>query len=160
MPAKDEYISGLFKSHLATAMPEFLYHYTSQAGLIGIVQNSELWATKVHYMNDSTEFSLALDLARDVITEGWGATEILGDVNSLPPRAKVAKQIWYAIDRITKVNIFVACFCEQSDLLSQWRGYSHGSYGYSVGFNAGKLALRATSGSFPFFLGKCIYDQN
>jgi hypothetical protein len=151
---------GLFKSHLATAMPEFLYHYTSQAGLIGIVQNSELWATKVHYMNDSTEFSLALDLARDVIAEGWGATEILGDVNSLPPRAKVAKQIWYAIDRITKVNIFVACFCEQSDLLSQWRGYSHGSYGYSVGFNAGKLALRATSGSFPFFLGKCIYDQN
>jgi hypothetical protein len=44
--------------------PEILYHYTSQAGLIGILDTRTIWASKIHYLNDSREFALALDIAR------------------------------------------------------------------------------------------------
>ena len=159
MPSGNSYISASFKSHLEIKPPRFLYHYTNQDGLIGVIKNSTLWATKIHYINNSTEFSLALELARDTLTEGWTIIEVFGDGDSLPPRQRLAKQLLDSLDRIAKINIFVACFCEHPDLLSQWRGYSHGSYGYSIGFSGDALASRTTSGNFPFFLGKCIYDS-
>jgi hypothetical protein len=42
---------------LPLRLPDFIYHYTNQSGLLGILENRELWATKIHYLNDSTEFS-------------------------------------------------------------------------------------------------------
>jgi len=52
----------------------------------------------------------------------------------------------------------VICFCEKGDLLSQWRGYTGGGYGSSLGFIPGTLKTIA-SGS-GFLLGKCIYDTD
>ena len=53
-------------SHLEDSVPpEILYHYTSQAGLIGMLHTKTIWASKIHYLNDSKEFALALKLARD-----------------------------------------------------------------------------------------------
>ncbi|OLD27475.1 MAG: hypothetical protein AUJ04_03935 [Acidobacteria bacterium 13_1_40CM_3_55_6] len=43
--------------------PQILYHYTSQEGLMGIITERCIWASKIHYLNDSEEFSIALDLA-------------------------------------------------------------------------------------------------
>jgi hypothetical protein len=66
-------IAESLRTHLDAARrdewPDILYHYTDQFGLIGIVNTSELWATKIHYMNDSTEFSLALGMAKDFLKE-------------------------------------------------------------------------------------------
>lgn len=50
------------------------------------------------------------------------------------------------------------CFCEEGDLLSQWRGYAGGSQGYSIGFDLQALAQAASDKRF--ILGKCIYDSN
>lgn len=55
------------------------------------------------------------------------------------------------------VNVCVVCFCKERDLLSQWRGYSSGSYGYSIGFNTDKLNNLASSSNFV--LGYSIYDK-
>lgn len=33
-------------------LPTVLYHYTSQVGLLGILQKKELWATQIQYLND------------------------------------------------------------------------------------------------------------
>ena len=53
-----------FVAHFNAALPSILYHYTGQTGLLGIVESAELWATKIQYMNDATEFGLALGMAR------------------------------------------------------------------------------------------------
>jgi hypothetical protein len=45
------------------------YHYTDQTGFFGILNSGELWATKVQYMNDATEFGLAVDLAKSRLEE-------------------------------------------------------------------------------------------
>lgn len=58
------YIPPTFARHLKTEPPDTLYHYTGQVGLLGIIQNAELWATKVQYMNDLAEFRRALSMAQ------------------------------------------------------------------------------------------------
>ena len=35
-----------------TDIPSPLYHYTSQAGLFGIIQDRQIWATNVLFLND------------------------------------------------------------------------------------------------------------
>jgi hypothetical protein len=36
--------------------PPILYHYTSQDGLLGILDSKSIWASKVQYLNDEQEF--------------------------------------------------------------------------------------------------------
>ena len=62
-----------------------------------------------------------------------------------------------SIEGIDNVNIFAACFCKEPDLLSQWRGYSGGMHGYSIGFDV--RTLRDASDQSELMLGKCIYDR-
>ncbi len=68
----DDYVPPAFTEHFKTVPPEFLYHYTGQDGLLGIVEKAELWATKIQYMNDATEFGLALSMARDELKSTIG----------------------------------------------------------------------------------------
>jgi hypothetical protein len=37
-----------------SALPHLLHHYTSFAGLAGIVNARSVWATMIHYLNDSS----------------------------------------------------------------------------------------------------------
>ncbi len=39
-----------------------LYHYTTQSGILGILSNKEIWASKIYYLNDSKEYEHANDL--------------------------------------------------------------------------------------------------
>jgi hypothetical protein len=32
-----------------------LYHYTDQKGLLGILENKEIWSTHLRYLNDTSE---------------------------------------------------------------------------------------------------------
>lgn len=122
--------------------PNELYHYTSHEGLIGIVKNKELWASKAIFMNDAADFNLALTLARAEIAR-----------QNLPP--DIREQLLADIDDIEHVNVFVASFSEHSDLLSQWRGYCSPGPGYSVGFRTVDLTERDY---LRFYLGKCVYE--
>ena len=46
-----------------------IYHYTTQAGLIGILTAREIWATDLRFFNDSTELHYALGIAEQKIRE-------------------------------------------------------------------------------------------
>jgi|WetSurMetagenome_2_1015567.scaffolds.fasta_scaffold00408_21 hypothetical protein len=48
---------------------ELLWHYTTQEGLIGIVNSGKFWATNIFYLNDSTEYIYAVKLICNVINE-------------------------------------------------------------------------------------------
>ena len=100
----------------------------------GILQSGKLWATEVRYMNDASELDYALEFARQ---------ELDKFLDEYPPststRQKLAGQLRLALDSgETKWRedffCFVACFCEEADLLSQWRGYGAGG-GYAMGFD-------------------------
>jgi hypothetical protein len=48
---------AILRSVMGDAEAELLYHYTSEAGLRGIIENDNIWATDIHFLNDWTEFS-------------------------------------------------------------------------------------------------------
>jgi hypothetical protein len=46
---------------------DLLYHYTSLPAFQSIVENGKLWATQVHYLNDTSEQRLFEQLIRSRI---------------------------------------------------------------------------------------------
>jgi len=140
--------SDTFDQHVRAAPPEWLFHYTGQKGLLNIVKTGELWATKAQYMNDATEFRLALSIAEERIDEA---------VKKAEGREREHLRALRSATGIKNINLFVACFCEDRDLLSQWRGYSGESHGYSLGMHV--PALREWARKSDLMLAKCIYDK-
>lgn len=115
--------------------PEVLYHYTTAAGLHGILRDQELWATNVLYMNDSSELTDAIAIFRNVLDEERkGHSEANG--------------LWLVINRLAEnltrfpMDYFVCCFCKGDDVLSQWRGYGSQG-GYCLEFRTPDLAARS-----------------
>jgi len=131
--------------HLKARPPGRIYHYTSQRGLLGIFTGREIWATKIQYMNDVEEFRHAIQLAETTLEN---RANILGEN---PAILHLRKQL----SLVESKDIFVACFSEAGDLLSQWRGYCPNG-GFSVGFHYEDLE-RVVS-SQQCFVGRCIYD--
>jgi hypothetical protein len=132
--------------------PEVLYHYTAQNGLLGIVEKAELWATKVQYMNDATEFGVSLDLARQRLESLL--EETCKDASARSFKTAYA-ELLRSLTGLEQINIFASCFCEDGDLLSQWRGYSS-SGGVAIGFDT--RALTKVASEAGFILGKCVYE--
>ena len=132
--------------------PRRLHHYTTLNGLLGITSSHSLWASDVRYMNDASELSYAADFVSEIVTETLAKVEneILRPV--LPGYPGFANAFEYG------ARPFVACFCEEEDLLSQWRGYRRGEAGYSLGMD---LSIMATVGLPPnTYLRKVFYDPD
>jgi hypothetical protein len=143
-----DYTPPTFTRHVKTKPPDTLYHYTGQLG--GITQTAELWATKIQYMNDATEFHRALSMACNQLDV------MVFDLSNDLARKAACQKLRGSLSGLGDINIFVACFCEHGDLLSQWRGYSENSAGCSIGFDAQQLDESASRDGF--ILGRCIYD--
>ncbi len=111
-----------------------LFHYTTADGLKGIVEQNELWATSAYFLNDSTEIIYGYRILKDALEE-W-ITNNPRPKESLSSR--LARDLLNSfgrdlLDRRVIKPIYLACFCELDNLLSQWRAYGQ-SAGYSLGF--------------------------
>lgn len=128
-----------------------LYHYTDQNGFMGIVGRMELWATKIHYLNDGNEYKLAFIIAEKILRKTMVETNDENKIFRI-------KRIIAGMGTVENMNICVGSFSEEGDLLSQWRGYSNKLGGYSIGFD--KEELNRVFRQKKFCLMKCIYDEN
>ena len=127
---------------------QLIYHYTGLEGLTGILSGKLLWATDIRYLNDTTEVTFGLERVRQLVAEDESKRF------PVPEGLKTFKMVWRNF--VYKRQSFVACFCSNPDLLSQWRWY--GQLGYSIGFD--KEALRKLEGGpVPFVLRDMIYDK-
>jgi hypothetical protein len=114
-----------------------LYHYTSAGGLVGILERRLLFASDVWFLNDASEVRYAqgrmLERVRQYLGPDQPWLQELIDVSE-------AKPGW--LD-----EVFVTSFCEEPDLLSQWRGYAAG--GFAIGFAAEALAALCSGPGAP-----------
>ncbi len=129
-----------------TTQPETLYHYTTVEGLLGIVRSRSLWVSDVEFMNDAQELRFGRPELRAALVEQADrlcppesedspdcsrATLLRSAAEHLDQPAGIfASRQWHAV--------YVACFCESEDLLSQWRGYGS-SGGFAIGFRRSSL---------------------
>jgi hypothetical protein len=102
-------------------------------------------------MNDASELSYANDLIGEVVAERFSMVQSDSLRDVLPTRPGFANAFR------TGAWPFVACFCEDEDLLSQWRGYLTGEVGYSLGFNLSLVLKHAMPPRT--YLRKVIYER-
>lgn len=100
-----------------------LYHYTDLAGLHGILNNNDLWLTHSLYLNDAEEMVHGTTVAKQVISQA-----LLNQNHDLDYLQELA--------RLTsnEDGVYICCFCEKDNLLSQWRGYGANGSGVSLQF--------------------------
>ncbi|WP_319617807.1 DUF2971 domain-containing protein [Rhodococcus opacus] len=98
-----------------------------------------LWATDARYLNDSEEVIygtkiMVEELERQADASGQSPTvrdQLLTLADDV--RKNRFDMEWHA--KAKRAVPFVACLCQEGDLLSQWRGYGDGGGGYAIGFS-------------------------
>ena len=119
-------------------LPPVLYHYTSTTGILGILKSGSLWATDIRFLNDERELDYGVDLAMPILTEKLARLGFSGlgqgFLNAFPDPTGTNRH-------------FVACFCEEGDLLSQWRGYASPG-GYAIGLDASEIVTASSMKMF------------
>lgn len=131
--------------------PEFLFHYTSSVGMLGILDSRCIWATEIRYLNDAKELVNTVEFLSCEVSERISSAEefeaeVLRDFRS-----------WLSHRASGGHAMFVASLTENGNLLSQWRGYTPSSGGVSLGFSASRLRQMGIPKGFR--LGRCIYDE-
>lgn len=121
----------------ADPIDDVIYHYTTDEGLRGIIENSELWLTNTAFVNDTTECK-ALQQEKDVFTES--------DLNN----SKV-KDSWknYLNHSDNDHASYIASFSKAKASLDQYRAYGS----FCLGFDARKLKIPHSN----FY--QCVYKK-
>jgi hypothetical protein len=139
----------IFEDIINRTVPDSLYHYTTSAGLMGIIHSSSIWCTHTQYLNDTREFRHAIDLFID-------------EINSrVEKRCKghdfLTEVLTYATDGMEVANVCVTSFSTKRDSLSQWRAYAAAPGGFAIGFSGAQLqsAVSEEGGQ----LLPCVYDE-
>lgn len=149
--------------------PDTIYHYTDFAGLSGILEHRNLWATDMKYLNDAREIDFALKDVVEMFHEVAGELPAPTDEERelcIPDGVDPDFSDPYALNIPTKVAIsgaidiveqmarpddqslpegwrwgngYVTCFTSRGDSLGQWRGYAGGD-GFAIGFKRKALS--------------------
>lgn len=107
-----------------------LYHYTDLNGLKGIVESQSLWATSLLFLNDSEELKHGMQCIRNALPK------FNGDMPSTYIDNVIKAMDRYG-DKLSK-NVYNISFCQEPELLSQWRGYSN-THGVCLEFDLDNL---------------------
>lgn len=153
--------------------PDYLYHYTSQTGLLGIlgINNSKpsLWMTDILYLNDSSEYIHTLDLVKKEVKEHINKLPLQkGLMNiKIDPEEEVNNMIFDTYQRIEsfcddirndeRFHIYVFSLSEKENDLSQWRSYCPQEGGFCIEFDY-KILKSILDRHFGCDIEKCQYD--
>ncbi|MCU1302002.1 MAG: hypothetical protein JWQ87_2286 [Candidatus Sulfotelmatobacter sp.] len=110
-----------------------LYHYTSAEGLKGIIESNELWSTSAYYLNDSAEMFYGYDVLKEVLDQWLSNNSRSEDSITLGLARQLRSSFQDLFEKRLLKPVYLTCFCEEDNLLSQWRAYGQ-SGGYSIGF--------------------------
>lgn len=112
-----------------------MYYYTSTDTMQKIMQNGNMWATNLAYMNDAREFKNGLVEIRDILQDKrgikrWGRTHSVYK-ERIEQFEKIDLSELFRDDKIEElVNVsskYTLSFCKKKDLLSQWIAYARES---------------------------------
>jgi hypothetical protein len=143
--------------HLDFDVDEFpknkhIYHYTTASGLLGILQSQTIWATETSYLNDSQEVKYGVDLALGELTK-------LSEENNAKGEREFIRVVSQDLQTFGTHEFFVSCFCEDGDLLSQWKGYSDFGAGFSIGLDIENYSNSLTMlSNSPIRIKKVVYE--
>lgn len=126
-------------------MDKLVYHYCDNYKMANILSGKTLRMSDITKSNDYEEVKMffpgILDAIEDEYRKDEFSLQYMGSTN----RDALGKLLdWeydilrYEFDRGGVTN-FVVCFCEDGDVLSQWRGYADNGKGCSLRFSVKEL---------------------
>ena len=121
---------------------DLIYHYTHLDSFFKIVNSASLWATSAEYLNDYSEGKYA-ERYLDVFDRE------LPEMNVLLRKAIKSMRFF--------IRVFIVSFCENGDLLGQWKHYGKSSCGISIGFN--RLGLLEMQKRLKYQISHVEYGQ-
>jgi hypothetical protein len=155
--------------------PEIVYHYTSQNGLLGILDKKALRATDLLYLNDYSEVQHAIRIAQKEVGTlvSIGRRELYDAAGvsmflPLTPHSEIGdlgthdlsflKDVAGMLEAFERHHIYTFSFSEEGDSLSQWKLYGSDFRGFSIGFGLSELEALG-EGEGHFSIQKCLYDE-
>lgn len=128
-------------------------HYTNLQGLIGIVENNELWLSDHRFVNDELEYEYGKQLSISVISE------IVDSEKSLEFRVFL-QRLQESIRKPSSQGIYIGAMSFSPDKLDQWKGYGNSSESICIKF-AGDFGLWNAGNSHPAHIQqqRVIYDE-
>lgn len=171
----DERMEERIVSMQGEKYPKQLHHYTTINGLKGIVEGKTIWATYAGFLNDMSELSYGDSIVDWVMRSiesrklkpmcrrfmyDEGLIRMISSSTGSFPSWIVGRNSSQSESSPRPMATYVACFCEASDLLSQWRGYG-GAGGYTLDVDGGAIGKAAESAVLPgrTRLMKVFYDE-
>lgn len=141
-------IVGRWLSELeGRSIPTVMYHYTTDAGLRGILGSGKLWLTDIFALNDPSElrhgFSLATDILDDEAKKGPDEYRLFAE--NFRDALEQEKEGREGIER--SAHYFVCSFSKDGNDLGQWRAYADDGHGYALEFDASPLEKAFTGSS-------------
>lgn len=115
---------------------KILYHYTTAAGLLGILSSGVLRGTNASFLNDSSEIAFGLSVCNEVLEGERDVRE------SDQERLLIERTLGWIKDDSSPYEIYVTSFSASRDLLSQWRGYGSDAGRFCLGFQLSQFSER------------------
>jgi len=120
--------------------PELLYHYTTQDGLLGIIEKQEFWATDVRFLNDKEEFEAGIKTAiamskQASSTSGEDGRKTVDYFENIL-RFSFSERPVYSVSltgSLKEYETLPDSIDDPGDRLNMWRGYSGRGIAYSIG---------------------------
>jgi hypothetical protein len=131
---KGESIVDAFRSSLEQRPPpDTLYHYTTGAGLSGILCSGTIWLTDIFALNDPSELRHSVNHAIALLQ--------LEARRGHPAAAIFAKQFAEIMAEAPSAvaHFFVGSFSQNGDDLGQWRAYGDNGHGFALEFDRDRL---------------------
>jgi hypothetical protein len=121
---------------MTNEIPDYLTHYTTIQGFMGIVDSKGFWASNASFLNDRKELVHGLEGAERALFKLKGLLD--------PSLRRLLSTVIQEIKDGLLPATYVTCFCARDDLLSQWRGYGGSEQGISIQFSREALERRLT----------------
>lgn len=127
-----------------------LFHYCSSSTFASIISRKSIWLSSLSLSNDTMEGRLVKHTFEKFLSRS---------VMNASQKEVIREAIRFVEENFDGLGF---CLSEESDLLSQWRGYADDGHGFSIGFTKEyfeKLAKRIGNNVTGFTLEKVLYDR-
>lgn len=128
--------------------PPYLYHYTTEAGLLGIVKSGRFWATNAQDQNDATELRYAISIFNAHL-ERVHANDYLDDACELFAAMRPHLEI-RGTSKIHTISLVA-----DGDNVNLWRLYGDRGSGASLAFSTGSVSRWGDG----WYLLRCCYSE-
>ncbi len=140
-----------------------LYHYCDNKKLTNIIAGHTLRMSDITKSNDYEEMQLFYPYIMTAIEKEYKKDSFSflykekKDFEALKELLHVVHTYINRMFEIGEMTNFVVCFCEEGDVLSQWRGYADAGKGGAIGFSVDELKKYCNSSGDIMKLAKVNY---